>query len=180
MEALLQLLRKNARESTADLAGMLGITPAAVQTKIAEYESQGVIRGYRAVVNEDRAGDSGVRAVIELRIRPERTGGFDRIAQRIGQFPQVEALDLMSGGFDLLLFVHGRNLQEVASFVSAELAPLDGVLATATHFIKPVVFIVTSPRGPQTDNITHHASYAIKYMSLLNEVNWEKRYLNPF
>jgi len=73
--------------------------------------------------------------VIELRIRPEREGGFDRIANRIGKFPQVESMFLMSGGFDLLLFVHGRNLQEVASFVSAELAPLDGVLATSTHFM---------------------------------------------
>ena len=135
MEALLQLLRKNARESTADLAGMLGITPAAVQTKIAEYESQGVIRGYRAVINEDLVGAGDVRAVIELRIRPERSGGFDRIAQRIGQFPQVEELFLMSGGYDLLLFVRGRNLQAVASFVSSELAALDGVLGTATHFM---------------------------------------------
>ena len=135
MEPLLQLLRANARETDVSLARMLNTTPAAVQERIAAYERQGLIRGYRAVVNEDRAGDSGVRAAIELRIRPERTGGFDRIAQRIGQFPQVEALYLMSGGFDLLLFVHGRNLQEVASFVSAELAPLDGVLATSTHFM---------------------------------------------
>ena len=127
MEPLLQLLRVNARETDVSLARMLNTTPAAVQERIAAYERQGVIRGYRAVVNEDRAGDSGVRAAIELRIRPERTGGFDRIAQRIGQFPQVEALYLMSGGFDLLLFVHGRNLQE--------LAPLDGVLATSTHFM---------------------------------------------
>ncbi len=135
MEALLQLLRKNARESTANLAGMLGTTPAAVQTQIAEYERQGVIRGYRAVINEDQINTGDVRAVIELRIRPERSGGFDRIAQRIGQFPQVEALFLMSGGYDLLLFVRGRNLQEVASFVSSELAALDGVLGTATHFM---------------------------------------------
>ena len=135
MEALLQLLRKNARESTADLAGMLGTTPAAVQAKIVEYERQGVIRGYRAVINEDLAGDGDVRAVIELRIRPEHSGGFDRIAQRIGQFPQVEELFLMSGGYDLLLFVRGRNLQEVANFVSSELASLNGVLATATHFM---------------------------------------------
>ena len=135
MDALLDLLRKNARESDEALGRMLGTNAAAVRAQIAEYERQGVIRGYRAVINEERAGDGSVRAVIELRIRPERTGGFDRIAQRIGRFPQVEALYLMSGGYDLLLFVRGRNLQEVASFVSAELAPLDGVLATATHFM---------------------------------------------
>jgi DNA-binding Lrp family transcriptional regulator len=135
MEALLDLLRKNARESTTNLARMLNITPAAVQEKIAEYERQGQIRGYHAVINEDLAGHSDVRAVIELRIRPERIGGFDRLAQRIGQFPQVESLFLMSGGYDLMLFVRGRNLQEVASFVSSELAALDGVLGTATHFM---------------------------------------------
>jgi len=135
MDALLQLLHKNARETDAGLADMLGSTPAAISAKISEYERQGVIRGYHAVINEDLVGTSDVRAVIELRIRPERTGGFDRIAQRIGQFPQVEALFLMSGGYDLMLFVRGRNLQEVASFVSAELAPLDGVLGTATHFM---------------------------------------------
>lgn len=135
MEALLELLRKNARETTKDLAGMLGTTPEAVQTRITECEREGVIRGYRAVINEDLLGASDVRAVIELRIRPERSGGFDRIAQRIGQFPQVEALFLMSGGYDLMLFVRGKNLQEVASFVSAELALLDGVLGTATHFM---------------------------------------------
>jgi DNA-binding Lrp family transcriptional regulator len=135
MEPLLQLLRTNARETDASLAKMLGISPAAVQEKIAEYERQGLIRGYRAVVNEDLASAGDVRAVIELRIRPEHSGGFDRIAQRIGQFPQVDELFLMSGGYDLLLFVRGRNLQEVANFVSSELASLNGVLATATHFM---------------------------------------------
>ena len=135
MDALLQLLRKNARESDASLAKMLGTTAAAVREQIANYESQGVLRGYRAVVNEERLGTGDVRAVIELHIRPERSGGFDRIARRIGEFPQVESLFLMSGGYDLLLFVRGRNLQEVANFVSAELAPLEGVLSTATHFM---------------------------------------------
>ena len=135
MDALLQLLRKNARESDAALGQMLGTTAAAVRDRIAAYERDGVIRGYHAVVNEERTENGDVHAVIELRVRPERSGGFDRIAQRIGAFPQVEALFLMSGGYDLLLFVRGRNLQEVAAFVSGELAPLEGVLATATHFM---------------------------------------------
>ena len=136
MDALLQLLRKNARESNANLAKMLGTTTEKVRDQIAEYEKAGVIRGYQAVINEARteSGDT-VHAVIELRVRPERDGGFDRIAQRISNFSQVEALFLMSGGYDLLLFVRGKNLQEVASFVSAELAVLDGVLSTATHFM---------------------------------------------
>lgn len=135
MDALLQLLRRNARESDASLAKMLGTTVESVRERIADYERQGLIRGYQAVINEDRVGTGDVRAVIELRIRPERNGGFDRIAQRIGLFPQVETLFLVSGGYDLILFVRGRNLQEVASFVSSELAALDGVLATATHFL---------------------------------------------
>ena len=135
MEPLLKLLQTNARQADATLAKMLGTTEADVHEQIAALERQGVIRGYHAVINEERAGASDVRAVIELRVRPERSGGFDSLAQRIGQFPQVESLFLMSGGYDLLLFVRGRNLQEVASFVSAELAPLDGVLGTATHFM---------------------------------------------
>jgi DNA-binding Lrp family transcriptional regulator len=130
---------------------MLDTTPAAVQEKIADYERQGVIRGYRAVVNEDLAGSEDVRAVIELRIRPERSGGFDRLAQRIGQSPQVESLFLMSGGYDLLLFVRGRNLQEVAKFVSSELAALDGVLGTATHFMLKTY----KDQGTLLENATH-------------------------
>jgi DNA-binding Lrp family transcriptional regulator len=135
MDPLLDLLKKNARESEEVLARMLNVPAAEIRTRLAAYERAGVIRGYQAVINEERAGAGDVRAAIELRIRPERNGGFDRIAQRLGELPQVEALYLMSGGFDLLLFVRGRNLQEVASFVSAELAPLDGVLSTATHFL---------------------------------------------
>lgn len=135
MDALLHLLRKHARETDDALARMLDTTAADVASRIAAFEREGVIRGYRAVINEERTGNGDVRAVIELRIRPEKTGGFDRIAQRVGQFPQVEALYLMSGGYDLLLFVRGKNLREVAAFVSGELAPLDGVLATATHFM---------------------------------------------
>lgn len=135
MDPLLELLKKNARESEDVLARMLNIPVTEVHERTLAYEHQGVIRGYQAVINEDRTGAGDVRAAIELRIRPERRGGFDRIAQLLGDFPQVEALYLMSGGFDLLLFVRGRNLQEVANFVSAELAPLDGVLSTATHFL---------------------------------------------
>jgi DNA-binding Lrp family transcriptional regulator len=135
MDALLDLLRKNAREPEEALARMLATTTPAVRERIAAYERQGVICGYRTVVDEERTGADDVRAVIELRVRPEHTGGFDRLARRIGEFPQVESLFLMSGGYDLLLFVRGRNLRELASFVSAELASLDGVLATGTHFM---------------------------------------------
>ena len=85
-------------------------------------------------MNSDILDDGVVHAVIELRIRPAQDGGFDKIANRIGRFSQVESMFLMSGGYDLLLFVRGRNLQEVAQFVSSKLANMEGVLGTATHF----------------------------------------------
>jgi DNA-binding Lrp family transcriptional regulator len=135
MDALLELLKKNARESDTVLAKELNTTAEDIRARIAAYEQEGVIRGFQAVLNTDRLESTDVRAVIELRIRPEREGGFDRIAARISKFPQVESMYLMSGGYDLLLFVKGRSLQEVANFVSARLAPLDGVLSTATHFM---------------------------------------------
>jgi DNA-binding Lrp family transcriptional regulator len=135
MDPLLELLKKDARASEETLARMLNLPPTEVRERIAAYGRQGIIRGFHAVINEESLGEAGVRAVIELRVRPERDGGFDRLAQRLSAFPQVESLYLMSGGYDLLLFVRGRNLQEVAGFVSAELAALDGVLSTATHFM---------------------------------------------
>ncbi len=135
MDALLDLLKKNARESDATLAKLLGTTEQEVRARIAAYEQEGVIRGFQALLNTDRLDTNDVRAVIELRIRPEREGGFDRVAARIGKFPQVESMYLMSGAYDLLLFVKGASLQEVANFVSARLAPLGGVLSTATHFM---------------------------------------------
>jgi DNA-binding Lrp family transcriptional regulator len=135
MDALLDLLKKNARKSDATLAKLLGTTEQEVRARIAAYEQEGVIRGFQALLNTDRLDTNDVRAVIELRNRPEREGGFDRVAARIGKFPQVESMYLMSGAYDLLLFVKGASLQEVANFVSARLAPLDGVLSTATHFM---------------------------------------------
>ena len=135
MDPLLGLLKKNARESDATLAKELATTPEDIRTRIAAYEKEGIIRAFQAVVNEDLLETTDVRAVIELRIRPEREGGFDRVAARISKFPQVESMFLMSGAYDLLLFVKGQSLQEVANFVSARLAPLDGVLSTATHFM---------------------------------------------
>ncbi len=135
MDALLKLLKKNARESDATLAKELNTTPEDIRARIATYEREGVIRAFQAILNEDRLDTTCVRAVIELRIRPEREGGFDRVANRISKFPQVESMFLMSGAYDLLLFVKGGSLQELANFVSARLAPLDGVLSTATHFM---------------------------------------------
>lgn len=135
MERLLQLLHEDARRTPAQLAALLGDSEADVRNRIAKYEADGVIRGYQALVNTDLVEEDAVRAVIELRIAPTREEGFDKISNRIGRFSQVESMFLMSGGYDLLLFVKGRNLQEVAKFVSSRLATMDGVLSTATHFM---------------------------------------------
>lgn len=135
MDKLLKLLRQNALESTANLAKMLDMSEEDVKAKIAEYEQKGIIRGYQAIVNEDELDLDHVRAAIEVRITPERQGGFDRIASTLSRFSEVESLFLMSGGYDLLVFVKGRNLREVAFFVSEKLATIDGVVSTGTHFM---------------------------------------------
>ena len=135
MDELLNILKTNARTSVEDIAKMIRTTPADAAARIAAYEKAGTIRGYRALVNDDHLPDDTVTAVIEVKVQPEREGGFDRIARRISGFPEVVNMYLMSGKFDLLLFVTGRNLREVASFVSERLATLDGVLSTGTHFM---------------------------------------------
>jgi DNA-binding Lrp family transcriptional regulator len=135
MDELLKLLRKNALESPSDLAKMLGIPEKEVKERIEHYEQTGVIRAYKAIVDEDQLDLERVRAVIEVKITPEREGGFDRIATRIAKFPDVESLFLMSGGYDLLVFVRGRNLKQVAFFVSDKLATIEGVISTSTHFM---------------------------------------------
>ncbi|GAA4585727.1 Lrp/AsnC family transcriptional regulator [Actinoplanes octamycinicus] len=106
----------------------------AVAAKISDYEDDGTILGYHAVINGDQAGDTNVSAFIEVKLTPERGGGFDRLAMRIARFEQVEACYLASGGYDLLVIVQGPSLREVASFVSEKLSTIDGVLSTATHF----------------------------------------------
>ena len=135
MDELLKLIQSNALESHENLARMLGLAPAEVSRRIADYEKRGVIRGYQAILNEDQLDLEKVTAVIEVKVTPQREGGFDTIAERIGRFPEVRSAYLMSGTYDLLLFVEGRTLREVAAFVSERLSPLEGVLSTSTHFM---------------------------------------------
>lgn len=134
MDELLQILKRDARTPLKDIAVMLGQTEAEVRTRIAELEATGVIRGYQALLNDELVNPDQVRAAIEVRMTPERGGGYDRVAKRIGRFPEVESVFLMSGGFDLLVFVKGDCLRTVAAFVNERLATIDGVLSTATHF----------------------------------------------
>jgi len=135
MDELLKLLRKNALESAKNLGRMLNMSEEEVRSKIAEYERKGIIRAYQAIVNEDQLDLDRVRAVIEVKISPEREGGFDRTASRISKFTEVESMFLVSGAYDVLVFVKGNDLKEVASFVSEKLATIEGVLSTSTHFM---------------------------------------------
>lgn len=134
MDELLELLKANAQASPSDIAKSLGISEADAKKKIAEYEESGVIRGYQAILNEDSLGLDTVSAVIEVKLTPERGGGFNKISNRISKFPEVESMYLMSGAYDVLVFVSGDGLKEVASFVSEKLATIEGVISTATHF----------------------------------------------
>ncbi len=135
MDKLLQLLEHDALLTPEKLGQMLGMKPGEVKERIQKYEKEGVILGYKAVVNDDKLGEDRVKAVIEVRITPEREGGFDRTAGRIAKFDEVTSCFLMSGGYDLLIFVEGKTLQQVASFVASKLSTLDRVQSTATHFM---------------------------------------------
>ena len=135
MDELLKILEGNALESHEAIAKMLNTTVADVDARIAAYEKAGVIRGYQALLNEDQLDLDKVTAVIEVKVTPQREGGFNTIAERISRFPEVRSAYLMSGTYDLLLFVEGRNLHQVASFVSERLSPLEGVISTSTHFM---------------------------------------------
>ena len=134
MDPLLRLLEENALSTPESLAAQLNTTPAEIKKRIKLLEKDRVILAYKAIVDDERAQRSNVKAVIEVRITPEREGGFDRIAHRIAQYREVSSCYLMSGGYDLLVFIEGDTLQDVAGFVSAKLSTLPGVLSTATHF----------------------------------------------
>ena len=134
MDELLHLLRQNARAPLEDLARELNSTPAAVAAKIDRLEQDGVILGYQAIVDAQKNAADIVTAVVEVKITPERGGGFDRLANRIAKFAEVQSCYLMSGGYDLLVIVEGRTLQEIAMFISEKLASIKGVLSTATRF----------------------------------------------
>ena len=135
MDPLLKLLEEHALRTPADLAKMLNLPADEVERRIKQYEEDKVILGYKAVINDDKLDTNLVKAVIEVKVQPEREGGFDRIARRLAKFDEVTSLFLMSGAYDLLIFVEGRSLREVAQFVSEKLATLEGVTSTATHFM---------------------------------------------
>ena len=135
MNPVLKLLLEGGKLTTAQMAQVTGLSEAEVNQHLEQLKKDRIFLGWRPVLDLSRAAAAGtVRAVIEVRITPERGGGFNRLAERISRFDEVESCYLMSGGYDLLLFVHGTTLQQVASFVSETLSTIQGVLSTSTLF----------------------------------------------
>ena len=132
---ILKLLARNARYTTDEIATMLDADKAAVETAIKELEKDGVLRGYKAVVDWDKLEGAYVSAIIELNVVPKAGLGFEEVAKKIMQYHEVESVYLMSGVYDLNVVVKGKNLQDVSRFVARELATIDSVTSTATHFV---------------------------------------------
>lgn len=151
MEKLLKLLEDNARMSNAQLAVMLDTTEEQVAAAIAQYEKEGIIHGYTALIDWDKTEAEQVEARIEIRVSPKKGRGFEEIAETIVEFDEVQTIYLMSGGYDLALTVKGKTFKDVAMFVAHKLSPLDSVLSTSTHF----VLRKYKERGFQVSGETH-------------------------
>ena len=134
-EKILTFIEKNRRINLKELAIMLGVDEESVANEIAAMEQENVICGYHTLIDWDKAGLEKVTAMIEVRVTPQRGMGFDKIAERIYNYPEVKSVYLISGGFDLMVTLEGKTLREVSQFVTDKLSTLDQVLSTATHFI---------------------------------------------
>jgi DNA-binding Lrp family transcriptional regulator len=132
---VLELLEKDARLTPREIAVMLEKEEGDIKKMVAELEKDGVVLGYRTIIDWDKTDKEYVSALIELKITPQRDRGFDRVAEKIYNYPEVESLYLMSGGFDLCVIIEGKTMREVAYFVANKLAPMEDVVATATHFV---------------------------------------------
>jgi len=132
---LLSALQENARVSTTQLAERFGVEAAEIENAVRELEKSGAICGYTAILNEEMNPVRRVKALIEVKVTPKFSGGFDYVARKIAKFPEVSDVVLVSGSYDLLLTVQGETLQEVAAFVASKLATIDGVISTSTGFI---------------------------------------------
>ncbi len=135
MKQILQLLEENARLTTEQMAVMCNLDEEEIKNKIKQLEDDGVILGYKALIDWDKTDREYVSAVIELKVAPQRDRGFDRIAEKIYNYPEVQSVHLMSGGYDLMLIIEGKTMREVAYFVAYKLAPIEDVVSTATHFV---------------------------------------------
>ena len=135
MSSVLELLLEGENLDTEQMSKVLNMSSADVEKELKSLQDKNILLGWRPVINPETFEESVVRAVIEVKISPEREGGFDRLAMRISQFDAVESCYLMSGGYDILIFTKGDNLRQIASFVSERLATIGGVLSTSTHFM---------------------------------------------
>jgi DNA-binding Lrp family transcriptional regulator len=134
-EQILSIIEKNSRIDLKELAIILGVEEVDVVNEMAEMEKEGIICGYHTLIDWEKTSVEKVSALIEVRVTPQRGHGFDNIAERIYKYPEVHAVYLISGGYDLLVTIEGKTLKEVSTFVSEKLSTLDSVISTATHFI---------------------------------------------
>lgn len=134
-EELLKIIEKNSRIDLKDLAVILGVEEIAVVNELAALEAEGIICGYHTLIDWEKTSIEKVTALIEVRVTPKKAQGYDEVAKRIYNYPEVQSVYLISGGFDLMVILEGKTLREVSTFVSEKLATLDTVLSTATHFI---------------------------------------------
>ncbi len=154
MNRVLQLLLEGEKLSPAQMAEVLGMSQADVDAHLKALEKEGILLGWRPVISPNADVENLVRAVIEVRITPERGGGFDRHAERVSRFDEVESCYLMSGDYDLLVIARGRTLHDIAAFVTQRLSTIEGVLSTATHFLlrsyKEQGYLLESAQGEKT------------------------------
>lgn len=132
---ILKYIEKNSRVDLGELAVLLGTDEVTVANEIMQMEKEKIICGYHTLIDWDKVGMEKVTALIEVKVTPQRNQGFDRIAERIYNYPEVTAVYLISGGYDLLVTLDGKTLKEVSQFVSEKLSPVEAVISTATHFI---------------------------------------------
>jgi DNA-binding Lrp family transcriptional regulator len=134
-DEIVELLRENARYSVEDIARQTGSDPETVGAVIDELEAEGVIRGYKAVVDHEQLDEERVRAVVELNIKLDRETSYDDVAQRIAKFPKVDSLHLVSGDFDFMMEAEGDSMRELSNFISNKVAPVPEITQTVTHYV---------------------------------------------
>lgn len=132
---ILKLLENDARLTPEQIAVMIGSDVNTVKSAIEAFEKNGTILGYKTIVDWEKTDRESVSAIIEVKLTPQRDSGFDRVAEKIYNYPEVQSVQLMAGGYDLSVLIEGKTMKEVALFVSQKLATIDGVIATATHFV---------------------------------------------
>ena len=132
---ILKLLENDARLTPAQLAVMLDVSEEEILAQLKEYEANGTILGYKTIVDWEKTEQESVTAMIDVKLTPQPDRGFDRVAEKIYNYPEVKSVYLMSGSYDLSVLIEGRTMKEVALFVSQKLAPIEAVISTATHFV---------------------------------------------